>query len=123
MWAIAMFENMRMSYRRTLLLLAAAFILNSVEVTAADTRVVRTGPVYTTSCFLLLCSVEEVVGIVIGSKQYGVPDIVEGAIVRGDGRCRAGPGAFMEDSVIVKNRNGEVSSMSADSFVFNCRAD
>lgn len=98
-------------------------VLISADLSAAETLVTRTGPAYATRCRLMFCSVQEVIGITIGNKQYRVPNAIEGARVRGDGKCEAGPGAFMEDSVIVKSKDGEISLMSADAYVFECRAN
>ena len=112
-----------MSRRVDSFLIATAFVLFSTELSAANTSVTRTGPAYATRCRLLLCSTQEVIGIEIGSRQYPVPEIIEGAGVRGDGKCEAGPGALMEDRVIVKSKDGKVSFMSADAYVFECRAN
>lgn len=112
-----------MSLRTRAFLLVTSLIFIFPDISAANTRVVRTGPAHTTKCGIIICSVYEVIGITIGRSQYPVPKIVEGARIRGDGKCEAGPGAFMEDGVIVKSRDGEVSILSADSFVFDCRAN
>ena len=112
-----------MSLRTRAFLLVSSLIFIFPDITAASTRVIRTGPAHTTKCGIITCSVYEVIGITIGSNQYPVPKIVEATQIRGDGKCEAGPGAFMEDGVIVKSRDGKVSVLSADSFAFECRAN
>jgi hypothetical protein len=112
-----------MPYRKGLLTSIIPLTLIFTDISAASTNVIRTGPAYATRCRLMLCSVYEVIGITIGSNQYPVPKIVEGAQVRGDGKCRVGQGSFMEDSVIVKSQDGEVFALSADAFVFDCRVN
>ena len=105
------------------LFLIAGITLLSTGLSAANSLVTRVGPAYVTSCLLMICSVEEVVGIVIGSRQYGVPNKIEGAQVRGDGRCEAGPGALMETGVIVKSKSGEISYRAPSVYAFKCHTN